>query len=385
MGLLKDIGNGFSTAFTKVKDIGNKAKNMVVSVGHGIEKGVSNAATSIGKFFTEGIPNAFNNTKNTISNAVDSVTNPIVDTFKDATGIKVQEEAQKANEEQTRTQLQLLEEQNKAQNQIARENIDWQKEAAYNNLALQQAQFDYQKRLNESQQIREDTAIQRQVADLAAAGLSPLMVSGGSSTSVLSAPNAPQLDTSGISTAQGSYLNLAQQYSALRQEALSNSQNRRTSITNSLSSNKQGAAFALANLVRNVTLDLNQRYLNLQNFRLNALHTLKQNQLIDEQIKSSKSQRNWNEAHGYRRESLADYLVAILNAYKAPDDIVNDIKTLIEENKEPIQNTVEKVQDVIESSKEIPKKVENKVNEVLETYTQLNNDFIDWQKLNLSS
>lgn len=63
------------------------------------------------------------------------------------------------------------------------------------NLAFQREQFEYQKQLNQLQMEREDTAHQREAADLEAAGLSKTLTAGGgsgSSTASLHSAPAPQ-------------------------------------------------------------------------------------------------------------------------------------------------------------------------------------------------
>lgn len=162
------------------------------------------------------------------------------------------------NDKLAREQLNLLDKQNQVQNEIARENIDWQKNIAQQNFGLQQNQFDYQKRLNALQMEREDNAIQRQVADLQAAGFSPLMASGGSPSSPLSSGSAPQYEISGVSAAQGSYLQLAQQYAQLKQDSMNNHRSAKVQAYQSMASSKQASSFALANLVRGIKQDLNQ-------------------------------------------------------------------------------------------------------------------------------
>lgn len=84
---------------------------------------------------------------------------------------------------------------------IAENNLKLNEKTAQQNFELSQEQFEYQKHLNELTMQREDTAFQRQVADLKAAGLSPLNITGGSPASVLTSANAPQFDMSGINQA----------------------------------------------------------------------------------------------------------------------------------------------------------------------------------------
>lgn len=87
------------------------------------------------------------------------------------------------------------------QSELAQSNLSLNKDVSEKNFDLQQEQFDYQKQLNDTVMQREDNAIQRQVADLKAAGLSPLMVSGGASATPLTSATAPQRDLSGINEA----------------------------------------------------------------------------------------------------------------------------------------------------------------------------------------
>lgn len=68
--------------------------------------------------------------------------------------------------------------------------------ASYLNFGLQREQFDYQKALQERIFAREDTALQRRMADAAAAGLNPYSVinSGGANAGSVVKTEAPQLN-----------------------------------------------------------------------------------------------------------------------------------------------------------------------------------------------
>lgn len=92
----------------------------------------------------------------------------------------------------TEAQLDINDQNLKLQREMNQQNqANWQAQFDYNK-SVNDRNFNYQVSQNELTRQREDNAIQRQVADAESAGLSPLAVagSGGASSSVVSAPSS---------------------------------------------------------------------------------------------------------------------------------------------------------------------------------------------------
>lgn len=184
------------------------------------------------------------------------------------------------------------------QTQIAEDTLKLNKDVSQENFDLAKDQFEYQKELNTILMEREDTAWQRSVADLKAAGLSPLAATSGASASPLTSAPAPQKDMSGINTALGNMLG-----------AYNDVFNRRL--------NRQ--QFALQSAV-----NTSEMYTRLAESKLNRDYIKLQTDYLEDK-------RNWENIHGFRdlnwKSELVGFLENILN--KNPSSTIPNIGSII--------------------------------------------------------
>lgn len=180
--------------------------------------------------------------------------------------------------------------------EMAQQSLDFQKDTAEKNLGLQQDVFAAQQRENEIARQREDTAFQRQVADLKAAGLSPLTVSGGAAASNMQVGSAPQYDAQGVTSAQGSMIQLAREYAELRNMA----QGRYLSNRQAAVNQRIGAAMALSDLSRERRINFQNMALSSANLGMQYNRLRKENAYTDELIKNAQDTRSWSNKYGWR-------------------------------------------------------------------------------------
>lgn len=176
------------------------------------------------------------------------------------------------------------------------------------NYGLQNEAFQYQKQLNATQMEREDSAMRRQMADLQAAGLSPLAAVGGSGagSAALSSGAAPQYDMSGINAASGQYLDIARQYASLHQQASQNYMNGRSEVAMKHNSDILGAKVAMSQM----RSDMYYKGINLSEQLFNAKVN---NDYTKEQKKRLEFENKWYEEHGYQPITLATVVSDFLN------------------------------------------------------------------------
>lgn len=190
---------------------------------------------------------------------------------------------------------------------------------AYN----QYKQRKQQDNLTSLQMQREDSSMQRQATDLKKAGLSPLLVSGGSPTGQLVASPSPTLDFSGFQNAMSDMIGRKQNQNQFD---------------------------------KNYRLQLAQLNADLQTKKL-------QNEMQKEQIKAQRIANKYNEIHGLRDPSWQNALVDIVEGYMSKHniDLTDDVSTNIKKGKTLITDRIKE-----SYSNKVPESVKNILDEYLD-------------------
>jgi len=110
--------------------------------------------------------------------------------------------------------------------EIEQDNLDWQREAFDENLGFMAEEQRYERGLQQRMFDREDSSVQRRVADLRAAGLSPVLAAGGGAQAgPVVSRTTPQRDvaqrgTAGIQASMGALAGFANIAQSVAQTAL---------------------------------------------------------------------------------------------------------------------------------------------------------------------
>lgn len=221
------------------------------------------------------------------------------------------------------TQMDFANRQLGEQTRIADQNFALQQQSQSWNQNMQQSAFDYQKQLNATQMQREDTALQRQMADARAAGLSPLSVVGGSgasssplSTASPSDVSSAQYDGSGIASASRDYLALANQYAQLHMQAYGQHVSGARAVAMQKASLAQGSRAALQSLARN-----------LFDSGINAKNAAVSRKFTEAQTERLHIENEYYNTHGYRPVTTATVLSDFLNS-KSGKEFLNSANKL---------------------------------------------------------
>lgn len=266
---------------------------------------------------------------------------------------------------------------------IANKNYEMEQQNYLYNQGLNSQMFNYQKDLNALQMQREDTAMQRQVADLVKAGFSPLAAIGGNgaaagalSTASMNNLQAPNFDGSGIANASSQYLNLAQQYASLHSQLYSKN-----------AEQKQAAAFAIAQMKQDLHFKNQSLATEVFNSAVNARNKSLQNKSLQEDITTKQYANKWYEEHGYSQTTLATVLSDFLNrddVKQAKEKFMNILSNGLSAVSDGLKSLSDSVSSAIGKNDFKFSASENK--EMLNELSEAESDFVfNWLKNNNKS
>lgn len=244
----------------------------------------------------------------------------------------------------------LQQENEDKQLKLAQDNLDLNEKVSQKNYDLSVEQFNYQKQLNDTLMNREDTAYQRQVSDLKAAGLSPLMVSGGASASPLTSAPAPQRDLSGFNTALsnmlGAYNDVYNRRLNRQQFSMQNRLQKAQFTANLLDTANQIKKSKIEQSILNLDYEYYknhpERNLGLQSVLINAISRLVSNNGSSITPGFPKIELPGNNSSGTGLFDLASGSRSIVaNPLITPAQIVKDQKKIINSEKTDYQHAVD--------------------------------------------
>lgn len=233
----------------------------------------------------------------------------------------------------------IAEEGQNKQYELGLKNLEFQRETADKNFGLLERAYNEQRDYNQTVMNREDTAFQRQVEDLKKAGLSPLMVSGGSPATAITTGSAPQYDATGVGNAYAGLGNTINQLFRTKAE--------KAQIKGALKAN---IISALGNAPTNM---------------MNSYYQLQEQKLRTDILRA---ESNYYNEHGYRPSSFSELLSDLIkgingNKISSPTMFYNFGEDIREKGKE----TGKKVLELLNSTENNPV-TNNEKNYIPESY-----------------
>lgn len=269
------------------------------------------------------------------------------------------EQTQQWNETFSKKQLEQQEAQFEKSQALAEENLAFQKDTANKNFQYQQDVFAAQQAENALTRQREDTAYQRQVADLKAAGLSPLMASNGAAATSVQVGSAPQMDTSGISSAYGSYIQMAKEFAELKTLAQGQYASRKQQAINE----RIGASLALSQMYANRRNQMQNLAVQGFNIATNVASMKARNRLLNLQADRFQEETVWLRNNGFGSRTLKNYLYEAFSTAYSPEQAGQLVMEIINSAKDNIPKAIEEIKNLKNIAPEVKTGIINQLKE----------------------